>query len=123
MDSVLATAIRSQLRAPSCCGRGRPHSGGVCQIVRLGVSLIFVVAGSLGKSVCLESTCGRTQITKVFMGTKTFLLGILTLTLTAAAADETNSNEALLSGFMPIAAPQPTQLVLRRGDRLAICGD
>jgi lysophospholipase L1-like esterase len=57
------------------------------------------------------------------MGTKTFLLGILMLILTAAAADETNSNEALLSGFMPIAAPQPTQLVLRRGDRLAICGD
>jgi lysophospholipase L1-like esterase len=56
------------------------------------------------------------------MGTRTLLLGILTLTLTAAA-DETNSNSALLSGFMPVAAPQPTHLVLRRGDRLAICGD
>jgi lysophospholipase L1-like esterase len=57
------------------------------------------------------------------MGTKTFLLGILTLTLTAAAADETNSNEALLAGFMPVAAPEPAHLVLRRGDRVAICGD
>ena len=57
------------------------------------------------------------------MGTKIILLAILTCTLTAAVADETNSNAALLSGFMPIAAPQPTHLVLRRGDRLAICGD
>jgi lysophospholipase L1-like esterase len=58
-----------------------------------------------------------------FMGTKTFLLGFLTLTLTAAVADETNSNSALLSGFMPVAAPQPTHLMLHRGDRVAICGD
>jgi len=57
------------------------------------------------------------------MATKIFLLGFLTLTLTAAAADETNSNSTLLSGFMPVAAPQPTHLILRRGDRVAICGD
>ncbi len=57
------------------------------------------------------------------MGTKTFLLGFLTLTLTAAAADDTNSNAALLSGFMPVAAPQPTHLILRHGDHVAICGD
>ncbi len=58
-----------------------------------------------------------------FMGTKTLLLGILSLTLASAVADETNSNAALLSGFMPVAAPQPTHLILRRGDRVAICGD
>jgi lysophospholipase L1-like esterase len=62
-------------------------------------------------------------MTKRFMGTKTFLLGLLTLTLTAAAADDTNSNSALLSGFMPEAGPQPTHLILRRGDHVAICGD
>ena len=54
------------------------------------------------------------------MGTKIILLGILSFTL-AAAADETNSPN--LSGFLPLQAPQPTHLVLRRGDRLAICGD
>ena len=57
------------------------------------------------------------------MGSKTFLLGLLPLTLTAAAADDTNSNSALLSGFMPVAAPQPTHLILRHGDHVAICGD
>src|SRR6185312_9210662 len=57
------------------------------------------------------------------MATKTILLGILSLTLTAAAADDTNANSALLSGFMPVAGPQPTHLILRHGDRLAICGD
>jgi lysophospholipase L1-like esterase len=88
------------------------------------MSLIFVVAGSVGKSVCLDLICGRARITNTFfMGTKTFLLGFLTLTLTAAVADETNSNSALLSGFMPVAAPEPTHLILRRGDRVAICGD
>ena len=60
--------------------------------------------------------------TSYFMGIKTILSGILAFTLTAAA-DETNSNSALLSGFMPVAAPQPTHLILRHGDRLAICGD
>src|SRR6185437_5359268 len=57
------------------------------------------------------------------MGTKAILLGILSLTLTAAAADDTNANSAMLSGFMPIAGPQPTHLILRRGDHVAICGD
>ena len=63
-------------------------------------------------------------MTKTFyMGPKTFLLGFLTLSLTAAVADETNSNSALLSEMMPVAAPQPTHLILRRGDHVAICGD
>jgi lysophospholipase L1-like esterase len=57
---------------------------------------------------------------RFFMGTKIFLLGILSFTL-AAAADETNSPN--LSSFLPVQAPEPTHLVLRRGDRLAICGD
>jgi lysophospholipase L1-like esterase len=55
------------------------------------------------------------------MANKIVLLGILGVTLTASAADETNS--ALLSGFIPVQAPQPSHLVLRHGDRLAICGD
>jgi lysophospholipase L1-like esterase len=56
----------------------------------------------------------------VFMRTNIILLGILSFTLAATAA-ETNSPD--LSGFMPLQAPQPSGLVLRRGDRLAICGD
>ena len=55
------------------------------------------------------------------MANKIVLLGILGITLTASAADETNS--AILSGFIPVQAPQPSHLVLRHGDRLAICGD
>jgi lysophospholipase L1-like esterase len=54
------------------------------------------------------------------MGTKIILLGLLGFTLTVAA-DDTNSLN--VSGFMPLQAPQPMHLVLRRGDRLAICGD
>jgi lysophospholipase L1-like esterase len=54
------------------------------------------------------------------MGTKIILLGLLCFTLTAAA-DETNSLQ--FSGFMPVQGPQPSHLLLRRGDRLAICGD
>jgi len=54
------------------------------------------------------------------MGSKIILFGILCFTLTAAA-DETNSPD--LSAFLPVQAPQPTHLVLRHGDRLAICGD
>jgi len=50
-------------------------------------------------------------------------LGILTLALTASAADDTNATAALLSGFVPAQAPEPSGLVLRHGDRLAICGD
>jgi lysophospholipase L1-like esterase len=52
---------------------------------------------------------------------KNILLGILAFTLNASAADETNS--VSLSGFVPVQAPQPSHLVLHRGDRLAICGD
>jgi len=55
------------------------------------------------------------------MANKIVLLGILGITLTASAADETNL--AILSGFIPVQAPQPSHLVLRHGDRLAICGD
>ena len=49
------------------------------------------------------------------------LLGIIGFTLTATAADETKAPD--FSGFIPLQAPQPAHLVLRHGDRLAICGD
>jgi len=87
------------------------------------MSLIFVVAASLAKGVCLETTGSRTWLLNDLMATKTVLLGFLALTLTAAVAEETNSNSALLSGFMPVAGPQPDHIILRVGDRVAICGD
>jgi lysophospholipase L1-like esterase len=70
---------------------------------------------------CRKNSINEQFFQAFFMGTKILLLGILSFTLTAAAADETNAPD--LSGFIPVAAPQPTHLVLRRGDRLAICGD
>lgn len=57
------------------------------------------------------------------MRKKIIPLGILAFTLTASAADETNSTFGVPSGYVPLTAPQPAGLVLRRGDRLAICGD
>jgi lysophospholipase L1-like esterase len=57
------------------------------------------------------------------MRTKIILLGILSFTLTTLAADEMNSASAVLSGYVPAPAPQPSRLALRSGDRLAICGD
>jgi lysophospholipase L1-like esterase len=54
----------------------------------------------------------RTQIT---------LLGILGFTLTLSAVEE--PNQTVLSGYVPAKAPQPSHLVLKTGDRLAICGD
>ena len=56
------------------------------------------------------------------MKTKIILLGILGVTLTLSAADETNSS-SVLPGYVPAKAPLPSHLVLRTGDRLAICGD
>ena len=57
---------------------------------------------------------------RFFMGTKIILLGILSFTLTVPPTD---TNGPSFSGFMPLQAPQPTRLLLRHGDRLAICGD
>lgn len=57
------------------------------------------------------------------MGTKIILLGILGVTLTMSGADGAGAASAALSGFVPAQAPQPSHLVLKRGARLAICGD
>lgn len=48
---------------------------------------------------------------------------ILGIALNLSAADETNSAAGALSGYTFLPTPRPTRLVLRRGDRLAICGD
>lgn len=50
-------------------------------------------------------------------------LGILAFTLTMCAADETNSTFGVPPDYVPLPALEPTRHVLRRGDRLAICGD
>jgi hypothetical protein len=55
------------------------------------------------------------------------LLPILFLGLiTAVSAQqplETKPSDSYFAAFMPVAAPQPKKLLLKKGDRLAICGD
>ena len=53
----------------------------------------------------------------------TLLLGCLVCLTAAAQTLEQIPNDASLSGFEPLKAPQPQRPVLSRGDRLAICGD
>lgn len=53
------------------------------------------------------------------MRTKLILLATVGLALAALGADETN----VLSGYVLLPSPHAARLVLRRGDRLAICGD
>ena len=57
------------------------------------------------------------------MRTKIVLLMTLGLVLNLSAADDSSSTSNALSGFSFVPAPRPSHLVLRRGDRLAICGD
>src|SRR2546421_7673561 len=54
------------------------------------------------------------------MRSKIILLPVLFLGSLAAAQ---TSNQALLEEFKPLTAPKPSGLVLKKGDRLAICGD
>ncbi len=53
----------------------------------------------------------------------TLLLTFLTCTLGLAQTLEAKPNDSLLARFKPLKAPQPRGVVLRQGDRLAICGD
>lgn len=57
------------------------------------------------------------------MRIKIALLITLGLALNLSAADETNPASGALSGYSFVPAPRPSHLILRRGDRLAICGD
>ena len=58
------------------------------------------------------------------MRTKTILLlALVTGTLCLAQTPEPKPNDARLEPFKPVKAPQPSGLLLRPGDRLAICGD
>jgi lysophospholipase L1-like esterase len=50
-------------------------------------------------------------------------IGLVSLRLATAQTLELNPNEACLQNFKPLPAPQPAGLVLKSGDRLAICGD
>lgn len=64
----------------------------------------------------------------MFMRTKLIvilaaLLGCLHLTLLAAPALESKPADAYFDRFQPLAAPAPSGLALKKGDRLAICGD
>ncbi len=57
---------------------------------------------------------------------KKLLLPILFFSLVAAvsAAElETKPSDSYFANFNPVAAPQPAKLLLKKGDRLAICGD
>jgi lysophospholipase L1-like esterase len=58
------------------------------------------------------------------MRSRVILLPVLVLcTLAPAQTFEPRSNQALLERFKPQKAPKPSGLVLKQGDRLAICGD
>jgi hypothetical protein len=50
-----------------------------------------------------------------------FLLGLVTASLAAAQTLEPRPDN--LQAFRPLKAPAPSKLVLKKGDRLAICGD
>src|SRR5580765_2145331 len=52
-----------------------------------------------------------------------FLLGLLTCRLALAQPLESAANDPTLEKFKPVKAPKPSGLVLKKGDRLAICGD
>jgi hypothetical protein len=51
------------------------------------------------------------------------LLGFFVCTLGLAQTLEPKPNDARLEPFKPLKASQPRGLLLKRGDRLAICGD
>jgi lysophospholipase L1-like esterase len=53
----------------------------------------------------------------------TLLLALLTCTLGLAQTYEPKPNDARLEPFKPLKAPLPHGLLLKQGDRLAICGD
>ena len=55
--------------------------------------------------------------------TLALFLGHLTAFGLAAAPLETKPNDPYFEKFQPLKAPQPSGLVLKQGDRLAICGD
>ncbi len=57
------------------------------------------------------------------MRTKLLLISAVVVALRLCAADDTNSTSSPLPGYTPLPAPQPAHLVLKTGDRLAICGD
>ena len=50
------------------------------------------------------------------------LIGFVAFTLTAQTSEQRPS-AALVEKFQPAKAPKPSKLILKRGDRLAICGD
>jgi lysophospholipase L1-like esterase len=52
-----------------------------------------------------------------------FLLGFVACTVGLAQTLEPKSSDARLETFKPVKAPQPHGLLLKQGDRLAICGD
>ena len=52
----------------------------------------------------------------------TALLGLVAFTLAAQTSGQ-KPNPALMEKFKPLEAPKPSGLVLKQGDRLAICGD
>jgi hypothetical protein len=51
------------------------------------------------------------------------LLGLVHYTLLAAPAFESKPDAAYFEKFQPVKAPATTGLFLKKGDRLAICGD
>src|ERR1019366_8360902 len=51
------------------------------------------------------------------------ILSLAAFTTVASSASESTPSNQYFDKFRPLPAPQPSGLVLKRGDRLAICGD
>ncbi|HWI58462.1 MAG TPA: hypothetical protein VNZ22_14655, partial [Bacillota bacterium] len=51
------------------------------------------------------------------------LAGLVTYSVVSAQTLEPKANEACLEKFKPVKAPKTSRLLLKKGDRLAICGD
>jgi hypothetical protein len=77
----------------------------------------------IGRAFCLFRSVfeNKLMFNRLFMRTQITLLAILGVAFTAAA--DSNSASSVLPGYVPTTAPQPSGLVLQKGDRLAICGD
>jgi hypothetical protein len=54
---------------------------------------------------------------------KIILLGLLAIGLSATAAEEAKPADPFFENLHPVVAPLPSGLLLKKGDRLAICGD
>jgi hypothetical protein len=73
----------------------------------------------------LDGVCEKlkTPAAKIMRSKILFLAGITVCAAAAAQTLQTRPDDASLAAFKPLAAPETSRLLLKNGDRLAICGD